>query len=792
MSDITIIEIGVPSAIATIEIATGIIGPIGETGDTGPAGDSAYEVAVSNGFVGTEEEWLEYLAAGGTWDELEGKPSTFPPSAHTHAIADVTGLQAALDGKELVGAAAVALQAAEDYADQAIATVLDSSPEALNTLNELAAALGDDPNFATTITTSIGLKEATANKDTSGGYAGLTLFKLNLKNALGTVTSWFTTAATTARTWTMPDKDGTVAMLSDIVPAGADTQVQFNDGGTFAGDSGMVWNKTANVLTIGGQLIADNAVISTTGATIIDLQRAGTSKFKVDEWGEITGPTKMDFGVGFQLTNAGATIHSGGGIKFTSNTTAQAADVALMRNAAGVVEVNSGTAGDLRNLKLRQLNAGGVVTHRLADTSGTIVCTPSASGGSLASATYYVQVVALDANGLPNNSSNTQGSAAVTGPTGSIAISWTAVPNASSYRVCIGTSSYGQSYYFPVAGNLTSYAFTTTAGAVAQGGTSAMNTTGTIWPAGSGMGIIPHTNTDLVFGIPNSSAYARITPYSGSAGGATGIVLASNMVLGWPANGGATNSMDMGIIRSAANTLAITDSGTTNFRDLKLRNIEFTGGSVVAPSLSILGAAGGSTAFGFNAANGWASFGKVGTPFIEFGSDTWRGANRVVNLVSTAGISWSSTTGVAGTEDLGLSREAAGVLALTNGASSPAYRDLKLRGLTATGPIVVIPDALTSSANITIDATLGNNFKLVLAHNTTLENPTGLVDGQVLNIRIKQDATGSRTLAFGSKFKFPGGVAPVASTAIGAVDFMSAYYDATDDRLECVYSKDFA
>ena len=58
--------------------------------------------------------------------------------------------------------------------------------------------------------------ENVSNKNTSGGYAGLTLFKLNLKNALGTVTNFFTTAATIARTWTMPDKDGTVALLSDI------------------------------------------------------------------------------------------------------------------------------------------------------------------------------------------------------------------------------------------------------------------------------------------------------------------------------------------------------------------------------------------------------------------------------------------------------------------------------------------------------------------------------------------------------------------------------------------------
>jgi hypothetical protein len=55
-----------------------------------------------------------------------------------------------------------------------------------------------------------------ASKDVAGGVPGLTLLKLNLKNAAGTIVSWFTTAATVARTWTMPDKDGTVALVEDF------------------------------------------------------------------------------------------------------------------------------------------------------------------------------------------------------------------------------------------------------------------------------------------------------------------------------------------------------------------------------------------------------------------------------------------------------------------------------------------------------------------------------------------------------------------------------------------------
>lgn len=46
-----------------------------------------------------------------------------------------------------------------EFVMRAIASLIDSSPEALNTLNELAQALGNDPNFATTITNALAGKQ---------------------------------------------------------------------------------------------------------------------------------------------------------------------------------------------------------------------------------------------------------------------------------------------------------------------------------------------------------------------------------------------------------------------------------------------------------------------------------------------------------------------------------------------------------------------------------------------------------------------------------------------------------
>jgi hypothetical protein len=48
--------------------------------------------------------------------------------------------------------------ATQGYVTTAVSNLVDSAPATLDTLNELAAALGDDPNFATTVSNSIGTK----------------------------------------------------------------------------------------------------------------------------------------------------------------------------------------------------------------------------------------------------------------------------------------------------------------------------------------------------------------------------------------------------------------------------------------------------------------------------------------------------------------------------------------------------------------------------------------------------------------------------------------------------------
>ena len=56
-------------------------------------------------------------------------------------------------------------KATTEYVDQKVADLVDSSPATLDTLHELATALGEDPNFAATVSTQIGLKSDKAYVD---------------------------------------------------------------------------------------------------------------------------------------------------------------------------------------------------------------------------------------------------------------------------------------------------------------------------------------------------------------------------------------------------------------------------------------------------------------------------------------------------------------------------------------------------------------------------------------------------------------------------------------------------
>jgi hypothetical protein len=141
------------------------------------------------------------------------------------------------------------------------------------------------------ITVALGYTpEDHAAKDASGGFAGLTGFLINLKNAAGAVVSFLASAATAPRMWIFPDKSGTVAMTSDVITdhtalsnIGTNTHTQIdtalsrlaNTSGTNTGDQTSVTGNagTATALQtprrINGKLFDGSANIATLNRTAV-------------------------------------------------------------------------------------------------------------------------------------------------------------------------------------------------------------------------------------------------------------------------------------------------------------------------------------------------------------------------------------------------------------------------------------------------------------------------------------------------------------------------------------------
>ena len=98
---------------------------------------------------------------------------------------------------------------------------------------------------------------------------------------------------------------------------------------------------------------------------------------------------------------------------------------------------------------------------------------------------------------------------------------------------------------------------------------------------------------------------------------------------------------------------------------------------------------------------------------------------------------------------------------------------------------------LTDGATITPDFSVTNNYSVTLGGNRTLANPTNITAGQSGSIFVSQDATGSRTLAYGSYWDFAGGTAPTLSTAASAVDRID-YVVRTATSIHAVFTANYS
>jgi len=164
------------ATLATADINGGTIdGTI--IGATTPAAITGTTVTATS-FVGPVTGNITGNVTGNVTGDLTGDVTGNVTSTGTSTFSDVT-----INGTLNMNAGTTATitnltsptntndAATKGYVDTSLANLVDSAPGTLDTLNELAAALGDDPNFSTTITTSIATKLPLAGGTMTGAIA---------------------------------------------------------------------------------------------------------------------------------------------------------------------------------------------------------------------------------------------------------------------------------------------------------------------------------------------------------------------------------------------------------------------------------------------------------------------------------------------------------------------------------------------------------------------------------------------------------------------------------------------
>jgi hypothetical protein len=140
-------------------------------------------------------------------------------------------------------------------------------------------------------------------------------------------------------------------------PGGSDTQVQFNDGGAFGGDSGLTFNKTSKAITLGGATVTTSSPVIDAAQTWNDGGVTFTGlKFNATDTASAAGSLLMDLQVGgasrFQVTKAGSALfRSGAGATFYRASDDGIAGTISAQSATGSIDISGGfrfaiTSGD--------------------------------------------------------------------------------------------------------------------------------------------------------------------------------------------------------------------------------------------------------------------------------------------------------------------------------------------------------------------------------------------------------------------------------------------------------------
>lgn len=529
-------------------------------------------------------------------------------------------------------------------------------------------------------------------------------------------------------------------------PGGSNGQIQFNDAGSFGGNSGLSYNEATNTLSAGAASFSSNIAVSN-GTLAVNTHGYGGNTLIVDKSGYY-GDGALTVGGGgphahiMKLDPRGlgnyGTLYANSGLRILSSTLFSYPVTAVADQVSSTPLTIQGAASQTANLTAWKNSAGTVLAK-------------------------------IGPNG---NFSSTNGS------TGSEAIGNGANITTGTEHLAIG--------YGAIAGGASNHSVAVGKGAraigngrnVALGADSTANGESIV---AIGWNVSSHTSSSVVIG---ASASGSLSIGNSAVSGSNSVAIGSSATTTT-----AVDAVAIGTSSTATRSSVAIGRGATANAGGERGSVAIGYGATNATYYS--------TAIGkgaTNTAHHQIVMGSTDTDQqrtdIYFGSGVVA-ASPVAYTIHGSGASGTDVAGanisIAGGKGTGSAHGGNVIFQTTNGGTSgSSLANLKNRmtiyGANGTVSIheTLVFDELfsnTSAASITIDWNKGNKQTITLdtnVTNVTFIPPLGVAS---LVLIINQDGSGSKTVSgWPAAVKWPGGSEPVLSTGAGAIDAISCLY----------------